>query len=70
MRHGSQQSGNVLRQRVLDALEQPLTLSSGETLRIGISVGMAAYTDETESVPELLAQANSSMLRSRRRLSH
>jgi diguanylate cyclase (GGDEF)-like protein len=70
MRHGSQQSGNVLRQRVLDSLEQPLTLSTGESLRIGISVGMAAYTDETESVPELLAQANSALLRSKRRLSH
>jgi diguanylate cyclase (GGDEF)-like protein len=70
MRHGSQQSATVLRQRILDAFEQPFSLSGGVSLVIGISVGMAAYSDETESVPELLAQADAAMHRSKRRFSH
>jgi diguanylate cyclase (GGDEF)-like protein len=70
MRHGSALSAGVLRERILESIGQPLTLSGGETLQLGVSVGMAAYTDETESVPELLAQASTALLRLRRRHSH
>jgi diguanylate cyclase (GGDEF)-like protein len=70
MRHGSALSAGVLRERILEAIGQPLTLTGGETLHLGVSVGMAAYTDETESVPELLALASTALQRLRRRHSH
>ncbi len=70
MRHGSQQSAAGLRQRILDAIEAPIVLSTGHALQVGISVGMASYTDETASVPELMAQADAALYRSKRRQSH
>ena len=56
MRHGGRDDAQVLARRIVRAVASPITLSSGDTVGVGISVGMAAYDDDIESVRTLLAQ--------------
>jgi diguanylate cyclase (GGDEF)-like protein len=57
MRHGAKESAQVLAKRIVKAVSAPITLQSGDTIGVGISVGMAAYADDIESVATLLTQA-------------
>jgi diguanylate cyclase (GGDEF)-like protein len=61
MRHGAKDSAEVLAKRMVQAVRQPIELSSGDTVGVGISVGIAAYDDSVESVPSLLAQADQAL---------
>jgi diguanylate cyclase (GGDEF)-like protein len=54
MRHGAQDSAEVLAKRIVSAVSKPITLSSNDTVGVGVSVGIAAYTDAVESVRALL----------------
>ena len=47
-------------------MASPITLSSGDTVGVGISVGMAAYDDDIESVRTLLAQADQALFEAKR----
>ncbi|RZI83702.1 MAG: sensor domain-containing diguanylate cyclase [Rubrivivax sp.] len=61
MRHGAKDSAEVLAKRIVSAVCQPITLSSNDTVGVGISVGIAAYSDAVESVAGLLAQADQAL---------
>ena len=61
MRHGAKDSAEVLARRIVRAVSQPINLGSGDTVGVGISVGIAAYDDSVLSVPSLLAQADQAL---------
>lgn len=61
MRHGAKDSAEVLARRIVQAVRQPIELASGDTVGVGISLGIAAYDDAVESVPSLLAQADQAL---------
>lgn len=61
MRHGARESAEVLARRIVRAVSQPITLPTGDTVGVGISVGIAAYNDSVESVRSLLAQADQAL---------
>ncbi|MDO9234698.1 MAG: sensor domain-containing diguanylate cyclase [Aquabacterium sp.] len=66
MRHGAHDSAQVLAKRIVKAVSAPITLSTGDVIGVGISIGMAAYTDKVESVPILLAQAEQALYQSKK----
>lgn len=61
MRHGAKDSAEVLAKRIVRSVCQPINLPSGDTVGVGISVGIAAYNDSVESVRSLLAQADQAL---------
>lgn len=61
MRHGAKDSAQVLAKRIVKAVSAPITLSSGDVIGVGISIGMAAYTDAVASVGTLLAHADQAL---------
>lgn len=61
MRHGGTESAQVLAKRIVKSVSAPITLSSGDVIGVGISLGMAAYSDAIESVNTLLAQADQAL---------
>ena len=66
MRHGAKDSAQVLAKRIVKAVSAPITLSSGDVIGVGVSVGMAAYTDEVLSVKMLLAQADQALYQAKK----
>ena len=67
IREGSQTSAQTLAQRITQVMEKPVTLSSGEEVEVGISIGLATYTEMIESPYSLLAQADANLYASKRR---
>jgi diguanylate cyclase (GGDEF)-like protein len=66
MRHGAKDSAQVLAKRILKAVSAPITLSTGDEIGVGISIGMAAYSDRVESVAVLLAQADQALYQAKK----
>lgn len=66
MRHGAKDSAQVLAKRIVKAVSAPITLSSGDVIGVGVSIGMAAYTDTVESVPTLLAHADQALYQAKK----
>jgi diguanylate cyclase (GGDEF)-like protein len=66
MRHGATESAQVLARRIVKAVSAPITLSSGDTVGVGISVGMAAYTDKISSVAKLLEHADHALYQAKK----
>jgi diguanylate cyclase (GGDEF)-like protein len=67
MRESTQLSAKSLAQRIIQTMTTPITLTNGEEVTIGISIGMATYHPGIESPYALLAQADSDLYRSKRR---
>jgi diguanylate cyclase (GGDEF)-like protein len=66
MRHGGQDDAAVLARRIVQAVQAPITLSTGDTVGVGISIGMASYTDSVPSVSSLLARADQALYQAKR----
>lgn len=67
MRHGGHEAAEGLARRVTQAVAAPLLLPSGDEVGVGISVGMAAYSDATESLRQLQSEAASALGEARAR---
>ena len=67
MRHGGHEAAEGLARRVTQAVAAPLVLHSGDEVGVGISVGMAAYSDATESLRQLQSEAASALGEARAR---
>ncbi len=61
MRHGGKESAQVLAKRIVKAVSAPITLPSHDEIGVGISVGMAAYTDAVHNVATLLQHADQAL---------
>lgn len=66
MRHGGEESAQVLARRIVKAVSAPITLSSGDEIGVGVSIGMAAYDDSVESVRKLLARADQALYQAKK----
>jgi diguanylate cyclase (GGDEF)-like protein len=59
----------VLAEHIRTAVERSIKLSSGNIIRVGISVGIASYTGTLSSAEELFAQADRVLYEAKRRTS-
>ena len=66
MRHGGPDDATGLAQRIARAVQAPITLSTGDTVGVGVSIGMASYTDSVSSVSALLGQADQALYQAKR----
>jgi len=53
MRHGGDDEAEGLQRRIAHAVAAPLVLPSGDEVGVGLAMGVAAYTDATESLHQL-----------------
>jgi diguanylate cyclase (GGDEF)-like protein len=67
IRAGSQESAEALSERINQAMSMPVSLTGGEKIGIGISIGMATYSDAIDSQHTLMAQADSALYQAKRR---
>lgn len=58
MRQSTRDSAESLASRIVESVSAPITLATGDTVSVGISVGMTTYTDATDSMSTLLARAD------------
>ncbi len=61
MRHGGKESAQILAKRIVKSVSAPIRLPSGDEIGVGISVGMAAYTDSVLNVQTLLQRADQAL---------
>lgn len=61
MRDGPTEAAQALARRIVRAVSQPIKLSSGDEVGVGVSVGMAAYADDVTSVRKLVSQADQAL---------
>lgn len=66
MRHGAEAQAEVLAGRIVEAVRQPLALDSGDVVGVRVCIGIAAYTDEVESVAALTGHAEQALQQARR----
>ena len=66
IRDGDQASATALAQRIVKSVRQPIALATGQTVGIGISVGMATNTDSVSSASALLARADKALYEAKR----
>ncbi len=66
LREGSDASAHLLAQRIKQVMSNPVTLFDGTRIEVGISIGMATYTDDIDSPYTLLAKADSDLYRAKR----
>jgi diguanylate cyclase (GGDEF)-like protein len=67
VRQNTQDSLTLLIKRIAQAVSEPILLSSGEKVSIGISVGKATFTDDIESLSDLLTLADQALYAAKRK---
>lgn len=67
MRPSPDVSAESLAKRIVEAVSAPITLAAGGTVSIGISAGIATYTDAIDSMASLLAEADRALYASKRK---
>ena len=63
MRPSVKDTAESLAKRIVEAVSAPITLSTGDKVNVGISIGIANFTDAIDSVITLLAQADLALYR-------
>jgi len=61
VRQNTQDSLALLIKRIVQAVSEPILLSNGEKVNIGISVGKATFTDDIDSLSDLLTLADQAL---------
>jgi diguanylate cyclase (GGDEF)-like protein len=67
MRPSANDSAESLAKRIVEAVSAPITLSTGDKVSVGISVGIAIYSDAIDSMANLLAQADQALYEAKRK---
>ena len=67
MRPSPDVSAESLAKRIVEAVSAPITLAAGGKVSIGISAGIATYTDAIDSMDSLLAEADRALYASKRK---
>jgi diguanylate cyclase (GGDEF)-like protein len=61
MRPSAEDPVESLAKRIIEVVSAPITLSTGDRVSVGISIGIANYTDSIGSMAALLAQADQAL---------
>ena len=61
IRPGAEDSAESLSFRIIEAVSTPIKLSNGMNVNVGISIGVASYANETDSVASILARADQAL---------
>ena len=61
MRQSAGASAEFLAKRIMEVVSAPIMLATGDKVSIGISIGFATYSDATDSIATLLAQADQAL---------
>lgn len=67
MRQSIEDPAESLAKRIVEAVSAPITLSTGDKVSVGISVGIATYTDAIDSMATLLTQADQALYEVKRK---
>jgi diguanylate cyclase (GGDEF)-like protein len=67
MRPSVEDPAESLARRIVEVVSAPITLSTGDKVSVGISVGIATCTDAIESTADLLAQADRALYQAKRK---
>jgi len=67
LRQGTQESAETLARRIAEAVLEPIRLSNGDRVNVGISVGMAAYSKNIDCIATLLALADQALYEEKRK---
>ncbi|OIQ87417.1 putative diguanylate cyclase YegE [mine drainage metagenome] len=67
MRKTDESSPEFLVRRIFDAVSAPISLSNGDKVGVGISIGIATYADAIGSMTDLLARADQALYEDKRR---
>jgi diguanylate cyclase (GGDEF)-like protein len=65
VRNGSRVTTASLAKRIASSVGEPVTLSGGESVTIGVSVGIAEYSDDVAMPATLLARADQELYRAK-----
>lgn len=66
MRHGAEAAAEVLAARIVATAREPLMLASGDAVGVRVCIGIAAYSDDVESVAALMGHARQALQQARR----
>lgn len=66
MREGQGTPARALAERLIEAVKAPFLLPTGASLQMGISIGIAAYTDDIDAVDTLIDRADQAMYQVKR----
>jgi diguanylate cyclase (GGDEF)-like protein len=66
IRGGTQESAETLAKRLDEAMSPPIDLPGGKQANVGISIGIAAYTNSNETHLALLARADQALYEAKR----
>ena len=67
MRCADHASATALTERIVKTVRRPIELSTGQTVRIGVSVGLATHSDGVPSATALLARADRALYEAKRK---
>jgi len=67
MRQSEGDTVESLAKRIAEVVSAPITLTSGKNVSVGISVGIAKFTEAVDSMNTLLAQADQALYKIKRR---
>jgi diguanylate cyclase (GGDEF)-like protein len=67
LRESQQDSDESLIQRIVETVSEPITLASGVTVRIGISVGKSSYMNIVDNLSTLLTRADEALYEVKRK---
>lgn len=65
IRPGAEDSAESLSCRIIEAVSTPITLSNGKNVNVGISIGIASYANETDSVASILTRADQALYKAK-----
>lgn len=61
MREGNKSLTESLAKRIVESIMKPITLTTGQQVSIGISIGIATYTDNTQTIDNLMMRADKAL---------
>jgi len=67
MRQSVEDSPESLASRIVEVVSEPISLSTGDKVSVGISIGISTFTDGIDSMTKLLAQSDQALYEAKRK---
>jgi diguanylate cyclase (GGDEF)-like protein len=61
MRPSADDPAESLAKRIMEVVSAPIALSTGDRVNVGVSIGIASFTDSIDSITNLLAKADQAL---------